>query len=86
MSQYYHFVQTRKGARKSQNRARVWFAVLISERKECREGELNADCESFSSDLTNFTILERAMCCERTKKATREKARDRDREREKSRE
>lgn len=31
--------------------------------KECRsrEGELNADCESLSSDLTNFTILERTV-------------------------
>lgn len=30
------------------------------ERSADREGELNVDCESFSSDLTNFTILERA--------------------------
>jgi len=41
--------------------------------KECREGELNADCESFSSDLTNFTVLERAMCCERTREKGTEK-------------
>jgi len=51
--------------------------------KECREGELNADCESFSSDLTNFTILERAMCCEREKR--RETETETEREREKSR-
>lgn len=39
----------------------MWL-VLVSEGKERsadREGELNADCESLSSDLTNFTILER---------------------------
>lgn len=48
------------------------------ERSADREGELNADCESFSNDLTNFTILERADVL-RTNERASERIRERKR-------
>lgn len=68
---------------------RVWLARrsgIGGKGKECRsrEGELNADCESLSSDLTNFTILERAVtCCASVRGRRRERRKG---ERQKSRE